>query len=367
VLANPTPSFRSSLRRRLLDWFDRSRRDLPWRQTRHPYPIWVSEVMLQQTQVVTVIPYFRRFMRAFTTVRSLAAADEQEVLRQWEGLGYYRRARSLHHAARILVANHGGRLPDDPEVWRALPGIGRYTLGAILSQAFDRRLPILEANSIRVLCRLFAIDEPPHETATQNRLWRLAEVLLPRERVGDFNQALMELGALVCTPAAPACSVCPLRQRCEAFRQGRQHRLPVRPPASVTEYIEEVAIVVRRGPLVLAVQRPANGRWANLWEFPHATLGEGETHEAAAARMLTQLTGICAALGPELTTLAHGITRFRIKLVCLEATYRRGKFRSTHYQQGNWMAPAQLAQLPFSTPQRRLAQLLVTTAQPRLF
>jgi A/G-specific adenine glycosylase len=358
---------RTWVRRRLLAWFDCHRRDLPWRRSRNPYHIWVSEIMLQQTQVATVIAYFKRFLTTFPTVQALAAADEQEVLCHWEGLGYYRRARHLHQAAQKLVAHHGGSLPDDPEVWRHLPGIGRYTLGAILSQAFDRRLPIVEANSLRVLCRFFAIGESPQESATQKRLWQLATLLLPAKRVGDFNQALMELGALVCTPAAPVCSDCPLQSRCEAARQGIQQRLPLRSYAAAIEDVHEVAVVVRRGTKVLIAQRPERGRWANLWEFPHDALRAGETHEAAAARMLAQLTGLSTDLGLELTTLTHGVTRYRITLVCLEAAYRDGKFRSAHYRQGRWLEPAQLVQLPLSAPQRRLAQLLLSTMQPRLF
>jgi A/G-specific adenine glycosylase len=343
------------VRRQLLTWFARHRRDLPWRHTRDPYAIWVSEVMLQQTQVATVIPYFQRFLQAFPTLPHLAAADEQQVLRLWEGLGYYRRARSLHQAARQLAAEHQGNLPDDPEVWRRLPGVGRYTLGAVLSQAFDRRLPILEANSARLLCRFFGVDEPPEDAAVQKRLWQLAEVLLPRRRVGDFNQALMELGALVCTPAAPGCLICPLARHCAARNQGRQDELPrrTRPPATIE--VQEVAVVVRRDGQVLAVQRPAQGRWANLWEFPHAELQAGEASDAAAERLLRDMTGLVVELGPELTTLTHGITRYRITLVCREAAWRRGEFRSTVYQQGRWLLPAELAELPFSAPQRRLA------------
>jgi A/G-specific adenine glycosylase len=359
--------FRTWVRRRLLTWFDRNRRDLPWRRSRDPYHIWISEIMLQQTQVATVIPYFQRFLAAFPTVHALAAADEQQVLRLWEGLGYYRRARSLHQAARQLVANHDGHLPDDPDIWRDLPGIGRYTLGAILSQAFDRRLPILEANSLRVLCRLFAIREAPRENATQKRLWDLAAAILPTQRVGDFNQAMMELGALVCTTTEPACGHCPFEGRCEAARQGIQHQLPLQAYVKETEKVREVAVIVHRGAKVLVAQRPDQGRWANLWEFPHDAVRPSETHEAAALRMLQELTSLSTDLGAELTTLTHVVTRFHITLVCLEGVYRAGRFRSAHYREGRWLQPTQLAEVPFSAPQRRLAQLLVTTQQPRLF
>src|SRR5437763_3122971 len=222
---------RRRVRSRLLRWFDRHQRPLPWRRDRDPYRVWVSEVMLQQTTVAAVVPYFERFLAAFPTLADLAAADEQAVLRLWEGLGYYRRARHLHRAARQLVREYGGRLPDDAEVWRGLPGVGRYILGAVLSQAFGRRLPIVEANSLRVLCRLFGQRGDPRGGPVQKWLWAKAAELLPAKRAGDFNQALMELGALVCTPAAPKCDVCPLAKECVARREGAQAEIPARPAA----------------------------------------------------------------------------------------------------------------------------------------
>jgi A/G-specific adenine glycosylase len=306
-------------------------------------------------------------LQAFPNVQALAAADEQQVLRLWEGLGYYRRARHLHQAARQLVTISKKGLPDDPDVWRDLPGIGRYTLGAVLSQAFDRRLPILEANSIRVLCRLFAERRPPKESNVQKLLWTYAEKLLPRRRVGDFNQALMELGALICTPTSPACERCPIKTACEAYRLGIQDSLPARSKGPKTEIVNEVAVVVHRQAKVLVVQRPDMGRWANLWEFPHGALQPGEAHEAAASRMLLTATGIEAEMGSELTTLTHTVTRFAITLVCLEAAYSGGKFRPGHYQQGRWVEPSQLAQFPLSSPQRRLAHLVISPVQRRLF
>jgi A/G-specific adenine glycosylase len=357
------------LRRRLLAWFDRHRRDLPWRRDRDPYRVWVSEVMLQQTTVAAVVPYFERFLAAFPTVSALAAADEQDVLRLWEGLGYYRRARHLHRAARHLIAGHGGALPDDPAVWRDLPGVGRYILGAVLSQAFDRRLPVVEANTVRVLCRLFCQAGDPRSGAVQKWLWERAEGLLPARRVGDFNQALMELGALVCTPANPKCGACPAAADCIARATGRQHEIPRKaPPPAVTE-VREVAIVVRRGPKVLLAQRPADaGRWQNMWEFPRGEVGPGESFDAAAARLLAPLTGVEAELGPELATVRHGVTRFRITLVALEAAYGGGRFKSPFYARGAWLKPAELADYPVAAPQRQLARAVAaTTRQRRLF
>jgi A/G-specific adenine glycosylase len=354
----------ASLRRKLLTWFARNRRDLPWRQDRDPYRIWVSEVMLQQTQVNTVIPYYRRFLEALPTLAALAAADERTVLRLWEGLGYYRRARDLHAAARLLVADQDGSIPDDPQLLGRLPGMGRYTCNAVLSQAYDSRLPILEANSQRVLARLFGQAGDPRRGPLRRWLWERAEQLLPRRRVGDFNQALMELGALVCTPA-PRCERCPLADLCVAKQRNLQALIPPpsRPPE--VETVREVAVVVRRNGRVLLGQCPPKGRWAGLWEFPRGSLEVHETHEEAAERCMRTLTGLDIKPGQEIRTVEHTITRFRITLVCLEASCQSGLARSTHYQQVRWVAPGELRHLPLSAPQRRLAEELIAQSRQR--
>jgi A/G-specific adenine glycosylase len=243
--------------------------------------------------------------------------------------------------------------------------MGRYTLGAVLSQAFDRRLPVLEANSLRVLCRLFGRADDPRRGPAQRWLWQVAEDLLPTRRVGDFNQALMELGALICTPAGPRCGECPLAAECVARRLGRQDEIPARAPPPVPTEVHEAAVVIRRGPDVLLVQRPASAkRWANLWEFPHGPLGGGESHEAAAVRLAHE-AGLDVTVGPELLTLRHGVTRFRITMSCFEADYGGGGFRSDFYRQGRWLEPARLPEFPVSAPQRRLARALLAPARQR--
>jgi A/G-specific adenine glycosylase len=355
----------TKIRRRLLAWFDANRRDLPWRRTRDPYAIWFSEIMLQQTLVATVIPYFHRFLVKFPNPARLAAAELQEVLKLWEGLGYYGRARNLHAAARQVVEKHGGRVPKDFASLRALPGIGRYTAGAILSQAFGQKLPVVEANSQRVLCRLFGQGGDVRSSAVRDWLWETAAGLLPDRRVGDFNQALMELGALVCTQDSPRCNRCPLSASCEAHKTGHPERFPLRKPLKRTIEIAESAVVLKRGQRVLLLQRPPDGRWAEMWEFPHGPIRTGETTEDAAVRLALDFTGLSAELEAELATLRHSVTHHRIRLVCLEALAAKGKIRLNFYQQARWLIPSDLANFPVSSPQRRLAKLLVSPAHQR--
>ncbi len=358
--------FRAWVRRRLLTWFAGHARNLPWRRTRDPYAIWISEVMLQQTQVAAVVPYFHRFVAAFPTIAALAAAEEHHVLRLWEGLGYYRRARALHQAARRLLTEHRGCIPNDPILLARLPGLGRYTVNAILSQAFERRLPILEANSRRVLCRLLGIRADPATREVEQELWVAATRLLPNKQIGAFNQALMELGALVCTPARPDCEQCPLAGRCLANQRSWQNEIPFKRSEPPVELTQEVAVALWRQRRVLLVQRADSGRWAGMWELPRRQLLDDETHEEVAATLLAEL-GLKAQIGAELATIRHGVTRFRITLVCLQAAHRDGKFQKGEYVAGRWVAPRQLAHYPLSRPQRRLADMLGQPQPARLF
>ena len=359
-----------AVRRGLLAWFDRRQRTLPWRADRDPYRIWVSEVMLQQTTVAAVVPFFKRFVAAFPTVHALAAADEQEVLRLWAGLGYYRRARHLHQAAITLVRDHAGRLPNDPAVWADLPGVGRYILGAVLSQAFDRKLPIVEANSLRVLSRLFGYPGDPRGGDGQKWVWRAAETVLPAKRVGDFNQAMMELGALVCTPANPDCPACPVRTACEANRLGLQATIPPKPAAKPIVDVAEVGVVIRdaAGRVLLCRRPPDAKRWADMWEVPHGERAAGEEPATAARRVAAETTGLSVDVGPEVLTVRHGVTRWAITMVCLDATPTGGAFRPGAYTDARWLTPAEAGELPVSSPQRKLiAELAKAGRQARLF
>lgn len=364
-----SPPWLRSFRARLLTWFRRAKRDLPWRGTRDAYRVWVSEIMLQQTQVAAVVPYYERFVAALPSLADLAAADEQEVLRLWEGLGYYRRARQLHAAARLCVERHDGQPPRDYHSLRALPGIGRYTAGAVLSIAHDQRLPILEANTVRLLSRLLAFRGDPHGAAGQKLLWQAAEELLPaRDGAGEFNQALMELGAVVCAPNAPRCDECPAAALCPTRAAGAQGEIPRPKRPKVFEEVREAAVVVRRRGRVLVVRREG-GRWGGLWDFPRFPLlaERGAARRRALADGVELLTGAKTLPGREIAVLKHGVTRFRITLVCYEAECAKSSPAARHgAANGNgaaahecrWVRPAELEQLPMSVTGRKLARLV---------
>jgi A/G-specific adenine glycosylase len=359
----------AGLRAKLLNWFTRHQRPLPWRISRDAYRIWVSEVMLQQTTVAAVIPYYERFLAAFPTVEALAAADEQRVLKLWEGLGYYRRARHLHAAAKQFVSAHGGVLVDDPSVWSGLPGVGRYILGAVLSQAFDRKLPIVEANSLRVLARLFGYRGDPREGKGKAWVWSVAEALVPRKRAGDFNQAIMELGALICRPTQPLCKKCPLAANCVANREGLQEQIPPpKKPPSIA-IVREVGVVIRNGGRVLLCRRREDSdRWQNMWEVPHAVCRADEDSLSAAVRIAKELTGLEVEAGEEVLTVRHAVTRNRITLVFVEAVLRGGQFAPGFYAAGEWVLRSELDKHPVSAPQRTLIrELAKPMRQKRLF
>lgn len=368
--SSPAPSsdaWKRSLRRRLLAWFDQHARDLPWRRNRDPYHIWVSEIMLQQTQVATVANYFPRFIEAFPTIEALAAAPESQVLRLWEGLGYYRRARQLHRAAGVVVKEHAGVFPRSADAVRQLPGIGRYTAGAILSIAFDAREPILEANTLRVASRLLAYRGDPRSAAGQQVLWQAAEEWLPAERSGAFNQAFMELGSLVCKIREPACETCPAATLCGARQAGLVAEIP--PPAARPQIEEllEAAIVVRRRGQVLLCRRDASGRWAGMWDFPRVALHAKRPRDRAREILdyIRRATGLEVKLGQRIATLRHGVTRFRITLECFEAEAISGKARAdAGSDKVAWVDPSQLAEYPLHVTGRKLAKLLIGVAVP---
>lgn len=334
--------------------------------------------MLQQTQVATVIDYFNRFCGRFPDVRALAEADVEDVLRLWEGLGYYRRARQLHAAAKVIVQSYDGVFPENFEAVLGLPGIGRYTAGAVLSISRDQKLPVVEANTVRLYSRLVALRKPPAETAANRLLWEIAEALLPNKRCGRFNQAAMELGSLLCTPRRPNCDVCPLAACCQARRLGIQEEIPGRVTKMTYENRKHVAIVLRRSDFYfLRVCQPGS-HWEGLWDFPRYDVTDSglETKGGELADVQTNFEkefGLQVAFGEKLVTLKHGVTKFRIALEAYHAsiladelelggTELNGMVRESLSSDGDlsgWFTLEQIANLPLNTTGRKLANLLV--------
>jgi A/G-specific adenine glycosylase len=295
---------------RLLEWFDaHGRHDLPWQRARTAYSVWVAEIMLQQTQVGTVTPFYERFMRRFPTVEALAAAPLDDVLGHWSGLGYYARARNLWHAVRVVAADHGGRVPETFAELIALPGIGRSTAGAILAQAHGQRLPILDGNVKRVLARHHAVAGWPGESGVQRALWEHAEEHTPHERVADYTQAIMDLGATVCTRTRPACTVCPLAQSCAACRAGTQANYPApRPKRARAQRAVAVLLVQDPDGRVLLERRPARGIWGGLYSLPEISEGD------SAAEWCTRRLNAHVAAEQQLATIEHAFTQFDLDL-----------------------------------------------------
>lgn len=328
----------------LVGWFRAGARELPWREDRTPYRVWVSEVMLQQTQVDTVVRYYDRFLARFPTIAALAEAPLDEVLAAWSGLGFYRRARSLHRAARQVVDVHGGLLPRDPRALLGLPGVGRYTAGAIRSLAWGDRAPILDGNVARVLSRVFRVAGPLAAPATQRRLWGLAEEVLPEADVGAMNEALMELGALVCRPRAPRCDACPIASSCGAFRRGDPEAFPETAPTAAVPTDRRVALFVQRGDGRFRLERrPEEGLLAGLYELPTVALREGE-HSAEAARRSARGLGIGAAPSP------CGVAEHRFSHRRWEVAVYRVRTRARRaLAGGRWTGRAELAGLALPT------------------
>jgi A/G-specific adenine glycosylase len=338
-----------SLRSELLDWYLENRRDLPWRRSRDPYAIWISETMLQQTRVDTVIPYYERFLERFPTVEILADAEPDELMQQWAGLGYYSRARNLHAAAKTIAGEYGGELPDDVDALQSLKGIGRYTAGAVASIAFDRPAPILDGNVMRVLTRLHDDREDIRKPATQKRLWVEAEKLVAGPQPGDLNQALMELGAMICTPKSPTCLLCPIRKHCASRANGDPEKLPVKSKAVKQKKVEGVCVHLTRDSRILAARRPPEGLLGGLWELPGSDLGAREAPEEGLARGLRERVGLAAKDVVLMGKVKHVFTHRVLTLHVYRAEAMKGRVRRGGYDAHRWCTATALDALPFST------------------
>ena len=351
-------STRNAIRKKLTAWYVANRRDLPWRNTRDPYRIWVSEVMLQQTQVRTAIPYFYKFVEAFPDVAALARADIQSVLKIWEGLGYYARARNLHRAARCLNAEKHGRIPSHWDEFRALPGVGDYIAAAVLSIAFDQAYAVVDGNVKRVLARLSMVDDPVNQSSSTARYREMAEALLDRAQPGNFNQAVMELGALICTPRTPSCRTCPVAKHCNAFLAGRVDAYPKtvkRKP--VPQHHISVGVVEKNGRLLITRRSP-DVMLGGLWEFPGGKVQRGETPEAACIREIKEEVNLDVSIDGHVARVRHAYSHFKVILDVFRCRYLSGRVHRRGPVAHRWVTFRQLDRYPFPGANRKFLHLL---------
>lgn len=351
-----TDSTLREVRAALLAWYDENRRDLPWRfengEPADPYRVWLSEVMLQQTRVDTVVSYYHRWLERFPTLRAVAEAPLDDVLKAWEGLGYYSRARNFHRAVREVYERYGGSLPPDPEAFRSLPGVGRYTAGAVMSIAFGREEPVVDGNVRRVFARWLERPEP-----SEPELWDLARRLVRGDRPGCLNQAVMELGATVCTPRAPNCASCPVALHCAARAAGTQEQHPRPRRRGPLPHEARVAAVVERDGRLLLGRAPSRGRLAGLWEFPGDCLRSGEAAGPGAERGLADRLGVRIAAGRELGVVVHAFTHVRVSYHVVRGELVAGAPQPLGYQEVRWVHPRDLASLALPKAQQRIAGL----------
>ncbi len=334
------------VRLRLLGWYAAHRRRLPWRETADPYAIWVSEVMLQQTQVATAIPYYRRFMERFPTPGYLAGADLQAVLKLWEGLGYYSRARNLHRAAGVVISRFSGQVPDDPAAFRSLPGVGDYIAAAVLSIAFGRVLPVVDGNVKRVLSRLLEIDTPVNRSGAHKIFQVPAMELICPKQPADFNQAVMELGALVCRPKNPDCVTCPLSDLCRANRHHTTTDYPKRDASRKIPHRHlAIGVILKKGKM-LVVRRPLDGFLGGLWEFPAVPAEKGQTDRQGVESMLAAETGLKITVDRLLARIRHAYTHFRLTGDVFLCRYAAGRVGLKNAQGHRWVTLGSLARLP---------------------
>lgn len=339
----------------LLNWYEENARELPWRNHPDPYAVWVSEIMLQQTRVEAVIPYFQRWMQTYPDIHTLAKADQQDVLKLWEGLGYYQRARNLHKAAQIVLNDFKGVLPDDLKQLETLPGIGKYTAGAIASMAFGLDATALDGNIRRVLARVFNLEIPARSPAGEQELWRLAHEHLPPGRAGDFNQAMMDLGASICLPVNPKCKICPLEKHCQSYALDLQEQRPVLSQKKKIPHYMVTAAIILLDNKVLIAQRPPSGLLAGMWEFPGGKLEAGETLEQALKREIKEELDCTIEVGEQNGIYQHAFTHFRITLHAFFCKILEGEPTSIEASQIAWVELTALKDFPMGKVDRQIS------------
>lgn len=351
------------IRKKLLEWYDKNKRDLPWRHTSDPYSILVSEVMLQQTQVKTVIPYYRNFLGRFPSVRHLAEATQQDVLKSWEGLGYYARARNLHRAARMIMADHGGRLPEEDASIQCLPGVGGYIAAAVLSIAFGQAWAVVDGNVKRVLARLFCMTFPVNAASSHRHYQSVAFAILEDSRPGDFNQAMMELGALVCRPGVPDCARCPLRGVCRAFVTGTMNAYPRREKRKTLPMHHIAVGVVWRNDRVLITRRKAEGLLGGLWEFPGGKVDDGENPETTCIREIKEETNLVVEVTGRIARVKHAYTHFKIVMEVFCCRYLTGRVSLKGPTAHRWITLREIENYPFPKANHKFFKALLNHAE----
>ena len=343
----------------LLTWFKKYQRDLPWRGIDVPYRIWVSEVMLQQTQVKKVVDYYERFIERFPDVQQLADASLQDVLKVWEGLGYYARARNLHKAAQFIMKELDGEIPCDYAAFRKLPGVGDYSAAAVQSVAFNKPYAAVDGNIKRVLARLYLIETPINEASSAKHFQQKADDLLDQDEPGLFNQAMMELGATVCRPQSPTCLICPVNQFCEAFHAARQDEFPHRRKTAAVPEHHMAAGVIYKGSEVLIVQRPLDGLLGGLWEFPNGQIGDNETAEDACIRYITDVVNLSVTNIKYLTRVRHAFTHFKIVVDVFQCEYQSGEVVLNGPINANWVEITALQDYPLPRATHKFLDKLI--------
>lgn len=345
----------------LLDWFEKNKRSMPWRQTSDPYKIWISEIMLQQTQVSTVIPYYERFIDQFPKVDSLANAPQQTVLKMWEGLGYYSRARNMHKAAMEVVTKYGSEFPDTYDELLDLKGIGPYTAAAVSSIAFNRRHAVVDGNVIRVLSRYFGIKDDVRRSKVKRDIQEIADSLIPEESPGDFNQAVMELGATVCTPKNPECSSCPLSVDCIAYKTVETEIIPYKSPRKkVPHHQIGVGLIEGNDGKLLIALRPDDAMLGGLWEFPGGKKEKGESIQETVARELNEELGVTVAVGEKFMDLKHAYSHFKITLHAYWCTIKNGTPKPKSSNDLRWVTLEEIDEYPFPKANKVLINKLLT-------
>jgi A/G-specific adenine glycosylase len=343
----------------LISWYNDEFRDLPWRQTSNPYNIWISEIMLQQTQVKKVIPYYERFIEAFPTVKHLADADLDNVLKLWEGLGYYARARNLYKAAKVVVEQFNNTFPTNVEDVKSLPGIGDYSAAAIMSIAYGADMPVIDGNVNRVLSRLFRVDVDPKSTEGRQLMQQKAELLFAHGQAGTYNQAIMELGAMICTPKSPKCLLCPVNDLCEAQQYNQQSDYPVKSPKKQRPHKQIAVGIVFKGNEILIDQRKPEGMLGGLWEFPGGHVQDGESHQQAVVREVKEELDVDVVVKAHFATIEHQYSHFTISLHAYLCDYKSGRPKAIECDDWKWVKKEELLDYAFPRANGKIIEKLL--------